>query len=215
MRTSICSTVCSCLILCMALVAGAADEPSASGAPPSQPSLLQVAPGLSLLQSAPTVLPQNTAAARIGVVDLARVSAESAQGKSAQAEVKARQAKLQKQVDTRKKQLEKFRIDTERQLPGLSPQQREAKQKEFQKKVEDFQKFGMKAEKELMEQQQQQTQRLFEAVGRAADELGKSKGLTAIVINRELLFAGQWTELVDLTAELVTQMNTKTGVPVP
>ena len=212
MRQFICSTVCSCFILCIALIAGAADEPPASGAPPTQPSLLQAAPGLSLLQSAPSVLPQS-AAARIGVVDLARVSAESALGKSAQAEVKARQAKLQKQVDTRKKQLDKFRSDTERQLPSLSPQQREAKQREFQKKVEEFQKFGLKAEKELLDQQQKQTQGLFEAVGKAAEQLGKEKGVAAIVINRELLFAGQGTELVDLTAEMVVQMDKGTAPP--
>ncbi len=147
------------------------------------------------------------------MVDLARVSAESTLGKSAQAEVKARQAKLQKQVDTRKKQLDKFRADTERQLPGLSPQQREAKQREFQKKVEEFQKFGLKAEKELLDQQQKQTQGLFEAVGKAAEQLGKEKGVAAIVINRELLFAGQGTELVDLTAEMVVQMDKGTATP--
>lgn len=206
MRKLICSTVCFGLILCTSLVAGAADEPPVPDAASSRPSLLQTSPGLSLLQPAQASLSQG-AATRIGVVDLAKVSAESGLGKNAQAQVKSQQTKLQKQVDTRKKQLDKFRSDTERQLPGLSPQQREAKQKEFQKKIEEFQKFGVKAESELMEQQQKLTQRLFEAVGKAAEQLGKDKGLAAIVINRELLYAGQGTELVDLTAELVQQLD--------
>lgn len=203
------SMVCVGLVLCVALMASAAaDELPASS--PQQPSFLKTAPGLSLLPSAQ--LPSAQAGAiRIGVVDLARVSAESGLGKSAQAQIKSQQAKLQKQVDTRKKQLDTFRTNTERQLPGLSPQQREAKQREFQKKVEEFQKFGIKAEKELMEQQQKVTQGMFEAVGTAAEQLGKDKGVAAIVINRELLFAGQETELVDLTAELVQQLDAQQG----
>lgn len=209
MRKLICSAVCFGLILCTSLVVRAADEPSAPAAASSQPSLLQTPPGLSLLQPAQPPLPQATAT-RIGVVDLAKVSAESALGKKAQTQVKSQQVKLQKQVDTRKKQLDKFRSDTERQLPSLSPQQREAKQKEFQKKVEEFQKFGMKAEKELMEQQQKLTQGLFEAVGKAAEQLGKDKGVAAIVINRELLYLGAGVEPVDLTTELVQQLDAQT-----
>ncbi len=202
------STVCAGLVLCVALVAGAADELPASS--PQQPSFLKTDPGLSLLPSAQLPLAQ-AGATRIGVVDLARVSAESVLGKTVQAQVKAQQAKLQKQVDTRKKQLDTFRTNTERQLPSLSPQQREAKQREFQKKVEEFQKFGIKAEKELIEQQQKLTQGVFEAVGTAAEQLGKDIGVAAIVINRELLFAGQGTELVDLTSDLVQQLDAQQG----
>jgi outer membrane protein len=141
------------------------------------------------------------------VVDINKVSSESVLGKAAQTQIKSQQAKLQKQVEVKRKQLDKFKADTERQLPSLSPQQREAKSKEFQKKVEEFQKFGMKAEKELMDSQQKLTKGLFEAIGQAAEELGKNKGVIAIVINRELIFVGAGVEPLDLTADLVKLLD--------
>ena len=200
------STLTLVFIGAFSLSALAAEQPAPA---PTQPSLLQQSPGLSLLAPAKEAVQQPVAAAKIGVVDLGKVSTESAQGKAAQNQIKAQQTKLQKQIEARKKQLEKFKTDTERQLPALSPQQREAKSREFQKKVEEFQKFGMNAEKELLASQQKLTKELFEAVGKAADELGKAKGMAAIVVNRELLFLGAGSEPIDLTADLIKLLDEK------
>jgi len=198
--------VCSVFLALGALNLQAADQPASPAV--SQPTLLQAAPGLSLLPAAKEAA-QPVVTAKIGIVDVNKVSADSAMGKSAQNQIKTQQGKLQKQVEAKRKQLDKFKSDIERQLPNLSPQQRETKSKEFQKKVEEFQKFGMNAEKELMASQQKLTKGLFEAIGLAAEELGKSKALTAIVINRELLFLGPGVEPVDLTADLVKLLDEK------
>lgn len=216
MQRSIRAALVSCFLLLAALTAQAADPqpaapatPAAAPAPavPAQPAL-KSAPGLSLLPTAKEEA-KPVAASKIGVVDINRVSTDTVMGKAAQTQIKEQQAKLQKQVEAKRKQLDKFKADTERQLPSLTPQQREAKSKEFQKKIEEFQKFGMKAEKELTENQQKLTKGLFEAIGKAADELGKAKGLTAIVINREVLFLGAGVEPVDITADLVALLDGK------
>lgn len=186
----------------------AAEQATVPEATIAQPSLLKTGPGLSLLPTLKDAA-QPVAAPRIGVVDINKVSSESFLGKAAQHKIKAQQTKLQKQIEAKRKQLDKFKADTERQLPGLSPQQREAKSKEFQKRVAVFQKFGMNAEKELMDSQQKLMKELFEAIGQAAEELGKSKGVAAIVINRELLFVGAGVEPLDLTADLVKLLNDK------
>lgn len=209
------TVVCCSLCILTSLAAQAADEPGSASPPPAPVQAipapqLKAAPGLSLLH-APAETPQAAASPRIGVVDLSKVSAESSQGKAAQARVKEQQARLQKQIESKKKQIEKFKADTERQLPGLSPQQREAKQKEFQKRVEDFQKFGMNAEKELMAVQEKLTRELFESIGKAAEQLGKETGVAAIVINRELLYLGAGTVPVDLTADLVKLLDAGQG----
>lgn len=217
MRRFVRSTLCLFFLCLAALTVQAAEQPPAppatppavpaSAAPAAQPDL-KPAPGLSLLPAAkPAPLP--VAVAKIGVVDVNKVSTDSAMGKAAQQQIKAQQSKLQKQVEAKRKQLDKFKADTERQLPGLSPQQREAKQREFQKKIEEFQKFGLKSEKELMESQQKLTKGLFEAIGKAADELGRARGLTAVVINRELLFLGAGVEPLDITVDLITLLDGK------
>ncbi|MGE0918850.1 OmpH family outer membrane protein [Trichlorobacter lovleyi] len=216
MRRFVRSTLCSFFLCLAALTVQAAEQPAAPATPPAVPAPaapaaqpdLKPAPGLSLLPAAKPA-PQPLAVAKIGVVDVNKVSTDSAMGKAAQHQIKAQQTKLQKQVEAKRKQLDKFKADTERQLPSLSPQQREAKQREFQKKIEEFQKFGLKSEKELMESQQKLTKGLFEAIGKAADELGKAKGLTAVVINRELLFLGAGVEPLDITADLITLLDGK------
>ena len=216
MRRFVRSTLCSFFLCLAALTVQAAEQPAAPATPPAVPAPaapaaqpdLKPAPGLSLLPAAkPAPLP--VAVAKIGVVDVNKVSTDSAMGKAAQHQIKVQQTKLQKQVEAKRKQLDKFKADTERQLPSLSPQQREAKQREFQKKIEEFQKFGLKSEKELMESQQKLTKGLFEAIGKAADELGRGKGLAAVVINRELLFLGVGVEPLDITADLITLLDGK------
>lgn len=204
MNHAIRTIVCSVLLGLGALPAQAADQPAAA----PQPTLLKTAPSLSLLPDAKAAL-QPAGISKIGIVDVNRVSTESAMGKEAQAHVKNLQAKLQKQVEAKRKQLDAFKADVERQLPGLTPAQRAAKSKEFQKKIAEFQKFGLHAEQELVASQQKLTKGLFEGISQAASELGKSRGLTAVVINRELLYLATGVEPVDISADVVKELDKK------
>lgn len=216
MQKSIRTALVSCFLLLAALTAQAADQPAAPATPSAAPApaavtaqpALKPAPGLSLLPTAKEEA-KPVATTKIGVVDINKVSTDTAMGKAAQTQIKAHQSKLQKQVEAKRKQLDKFKADTERQLPSLSPQQREAKSKEFQKKIEEFQKFGMKAEKELMENQQKLTKALFEAIGKAADEQGKAKGLAAVATNRDLLYLSSTVAMVDITADIIKSLDEK------
>ena len=219
MQRSIRTALVSCFLLLAALTAQAADQPAVPATPaaapapavpaaaPAQPAL-KPAPGLSLLPTAKEEA-KPVVTTKIGVVDINKVSTDTVMGKAAQGQIKAHQAKLQKQVEAKRKQLDKFKADTERQLPGLTPQQREAKSKEFQKKIEEFQKFGMKAEKELMENQQKLTKGLFEAIGKAADEQGKAKGLVAVATNRDLLYLSSNVAMVDITGDIIKSLDEK------
>lgn len=191
----------SIAVLCYGITpaASAADTPA-----PSKP-----APQLSLLPSPPAtaVAAPPMAVTRLGLVDINRISNESAMGKAAQAKMKEQQLKLQKQVDIKKRHLEKLKSDIERQLPTLTPPQREAKAKEFQKKVEEFQKFGMNAEKGLQESQEKLTKELLMAIEQASIALGKEKGLAAVVVKRELLYLGTNVEPLDISDDITKLIN--------
>ena len=177
--------------------------------PELQPNFPKATAGVSLLPSKDTSAAPTAPPVRVGVLDINTVSTESVAGKAAQTQLKALQAKLQKQIETKRKQLDKLKAETERQMPTLNPLQREAKSKEFQKKIEEFQKFGMGAEKELAAAQEKQTRALFDLIGQVAYEMGKERGLAAIVIHKELLFLGAGVERVDLTADLIKLANEK------
>lgn len=181
----------------------AADTPSPADVA-SKPS-----PGLSLLPSitAAPATPATTAAVKLGVVDINRISAESTLGKAAQTKIKEQQARLQKQVDAKKRQLEKLKTDIERQLPTLNPAQREAKAREFQKKVEELQKFGINAEKGLLETQERLTKELLTSIEQAAAAIGKDKGLAAVVVKREMFYLGANVEPVEISEDIVRLLN--------
>ncbi len=206
----------SALLLVSLPVQAAEPQPAAAAAPSSPPAVVQpvapqVMPGLSLLAPKATVGPQVALATKIGVVDINKISVESAMGKAAQAQIKGQQTKLQKQIEAKRKQLDKFKAEVERQLAGMTPQQREAKSKEFQKKVAEFQKFGLHAEQELAGTQQKLTKELLEAIAQLAADLGKAKGLAAVVVNRELLYLSSTVAMVDITADIIKSLDEKSA----
>ncbi len=146
---------------------------------------------------------------RLGYVDIGRVLAESSLGKASATQVKQKQEKLRAQALSKRKQLDKQKAAIEAQMPSLSPAQREAKSKEFQKKVENFQKFGMKLEKELQTLQEGLNQSFNEAIEKAATEYGKANSLALVVVKREMLYLSNSVDAQDVTDGIIKMMNAK------
>lgn len=194
---------CSAILMASLVNTAVADE-QIQATPPA--TFLQTDPGLSLLPSIREAEPV-VVAVKVGVIDLNKISSESATGKAAQQKIKAEQTKLQKQIDSRRKLVEQFQADLEKQMPSLHPMQRDTKQREFQKKVEELQKFGLQSEQKLAEQQQKLTQELFASIAKVAAELGEEKGLQVVVINRELMFWDKSVELVELDGEIIQRLD--------
>jgi outer membrane protein len=212
-------TLFACSLSCLA---GAAESvPVAEPKPVAPQTAPPVADGKTLapLPVAPLNLlapPQKTPEAlttqkpmRLGHVDLMRINSESEFGKAGLKQLESRKKKLQAQIESKRKQLEKMRSDIEAKIKSLTPVQREAKAKEFQKKVEEFQKFGQNSENELQTLQQELGSALFDKIERACVEYGKSNGLALIVIKRELLYLDSAVEAVDVTDAVVKMLNEK------
>ncbi|MDD2270836.1 MAG: OmpH family outer membrane protein [Desulfuromonadaceae bacterium] len=158
----------------------------------------------------PTAPPQTTPAphiARLGYVDIARIAAEAEQGKALKTLLTTKRDHLQAKVDVKKKQLEKLKASIEAKVAKMSPQQREAKSKEFQKRVEEFQKFARTSEEEFFALQNKETRALYEAIEQAAVAHGKVNGFAAIVVKKELLYIGSSAEAVDVTDALIKELN--------
>jgi outer membrane protein len=193
----------------------AAEAPPAAQTPPPSQSAVQTAPAAAQ-KAAETAAPPKSiepaaapATIRIGHVDLPRIGTDSEPGKADRAKLMERQKKFQAQIEAKRKQLDKQRAAIESKLSSLSPQQREAKSKEFGKKVEEFQKFGRTAEEQFQELQQEMSRTLYEKVVQAASEYGKAKGLTAVVSKQELLYAASGVDVQDVTDEVIKLLNQK------
>lgn len=146
-------------------------------------------------------------AVKIAYVDIARVGRESKEGKSAQARLKEKVEKFQAQMGAKQKQLEKQKIAIEARLQTMSPEQKVAKGKEFEKKLEAVRKFAQRSEKELQDMQQELTGKLTRDIEAAAATFGKASSYAAIVVKRDILFLGLGVEGTDVTDDIIKLMN--------
>lgn len=161
--------------------------------------------------STPSETAPKTAAAvqntRIGYVDIARIGAESEQGKSLRIRLLSSKDKLQSKIEGKKKALDKIKASIEAKIATMSPKQREAKSKEFQKKVQEFQKFVQASEQEFIALQEKETQTLYEAIEQASVEHGKANGYVAIVVKKELFYVANTVDVQDVTEALIKALN--------
>lgn len=195
------------MMFALSLVLMSAAVHAAEPAPAAPPK------GFSLLPAAAAEVRKEETASkpqtgiRIGYVDMGRVSQESNLGKQAQASVKERKHKLQTKIDARRKQLDKQRAAIEEKLPTMTPNVREAKLREFQKKVAEFQALGQQADKELQQLQDDLGAKFATAVETAASDHGAASGLGLIVIRKDLLYMDSRVEGVDVTNDIIRRMN--------
>ena len=196
----------------------AAPAVPAKPAVPSSPGTVSVTPAtappaLSLLPKTEMLLKPSDLAKpqkmKLGYVDVARVSSESSLGKASAAQAKHKQEKLQAQITAKRKQLDKQKAAIETQISGMTPAQREAKAKEFQKKVEAFQKFGINAEKELQVLQEGLGKAFNDAITKAAGAYGQANGLALVIVKRELLYLSGDVDAQDVSDGIIKLMNEK------
>ncbi|MBC7963131.1 MAG: OmpH family outer membrane protein [Steroidobacteraceae bacterium] len=196
------------MIITLPTLANAADgtpaDATKSTAPAAAAVNAQQTPAAAAKPSEATAVRQSL---KLGQVDIVRIGGESDRGKALKALLTSRKNALQTKIDGRKKQIEKFKTSIESKLPGMTPPQREAKSKEFQKKMEDFQKFARSSEEELYTLQEKETKALFEVMEQSAAAYGKANDFAAIVVKKELLYVGNTVDTRDVTDELIKSMN--------
>ncbi len=193
-------TLIACLFALPSLACAAGNTPEVKSISPQQPPAS--APVEAVLKPAAAVQ-----TARIGYVDLARIGTESERGKAHKKLLTTKKDKLQEKINGKKKQLEKLKASIEAKIATMTPQQREAKSKEFQKKVEEFQKFAQASEEEFFAMQDKESRILYEAIEQAAEVHGKANGFSAIVVNKELLYIGSAVDVQDVTDALIKALN--------
>ena len=177
---------------------------------PVSPAPAVPVPAVSAPQEQKKVEPAQAAQTiRIGYADITRIGNESVPGKAAQARFKAKAEKYQAQIAAKQKQLEKQKAAIEAKLPSLLPEQRAAKAKEFEKKVEEYRKFVQNAEKELKPLEEELARSLFGVIEKVVSDYGKANGYAAIVVKKELLYQGSGVSTQDVTDDILKLVNEK------
>ena len=195
------------LVASLPALAAAAEPVPAAGAKPAAAAEMQQKSPAPPTESKPPDALAARRTTKIGFVDMPSILNETVRGKAIETKLKGMKDKLQARVVAKQKQLEKLSASLKAKLPTLSQEQRESKAKEFQKKVEEFQKFGKQLEEELYTAQEKETKGLFDATEQAAAAYGKANGFAVIVVKKEMLYVGDNIDASDVTEMLIKAMD--------
>jgi len=146
---------------------------------------------------------------RVGYVDLMKIAEQSDAGKVARTHFEAKADRFKAQLDTKQKLLEKQKATLEAKLPTYTVEQRAAKIRDYEKKVDELRKMLQKADKEMRPMQEELVKEVYGKIEKAAREYGAANGFSLILEKRELLYLGKGIDAEDVTEALLKELDKK------
>jgi outer membrane protein len=158
--------------------------------------------GVALLLTAAFLLTPLWAAAaefKVGVVDGMDVVSKSAAGKAVQAAIKRKSEELGKPFGQRRQDLAKEVENFQKQASLMKEDARKTKAAELEKKMQDFQKQGADAEKQLQQFQESQLAPLFQKLEGAVKTVAQQEKLDMVLDKRNagLLYMDPKLDITD------------------
>jgi outer membrane protein len=150
----------------------------------------------------------DASAQSIGIVSMERVLQESDSGKAVQAQLEERFGDKQQAFAEREREIRQLQAALERDKPLMSKAQVEKKEADIKSRIEAFEKDFNAVQKEVMEAQQQEGQKLIEPAREAVNEVAKQKKLGAVfeASRAGLLYLG---DSADITDDVIKALNAK------
>lgn len=136
---------------------------------------------------------------KIGYVDLQKALNTSEAGKAAKDRITKKVKEYEGTIDTRQKELKKLKDDLEKQGMLLSEDARGAKERDYQQKVKEFQRFTKDIQEELQQKDADFTKQILEELFKVIKEVGEKEGYTLILEQSEssILYADEKANLTD------------------
>ncbi len=137
--------------------------------------------------------------ARIGYIDVQRVLARSAAGVSAREQLEREKAGMQKEMDTKRKELEALRDELEKKGALMTAQTRRDKQDQFERKRRDAARLADDFQKELEKKEGALLQKVLQEISGVIEKVGKDRGYYMIVERRgaTVLYAAPEADLTE------------------
>jgi outer membrane protein len=149
---------------------------------------------------------------RIAYIDVQRVLARSAAGVAAREQLEREKATMQKEMESKKVELDKLRDEIEKKGALLTADARRDKQEQFERKRRDAARMADDFQKELEKKESGLLQRVLQDLSGIIDQLGKERGYYLIVEKRGagVIYASQEA---DLTDEIIRAYDRQGGKP--
>jgi outer membrane protein len=124
------------------------------------------------------------AASKVGFVDIQKVLVRSVAGVAAREQLEREKAAMQKDVDTRRAEVEKLREELEKKGLVLSPEAKREKEETLQRKVRDLRRLVDDFQKELEKKEQGATGKILQELTGVIEQIGKERGYLLILEKR-------------------------------
>ena len=147
-------------------------------------------------------LPGWCAEVKIGAVDIQKAVNECQAGKEAKKNLLGEAEKLQKMAGDRQKELQGMKESLEKQAPMLTQEARASKEKEFQNKGREFQRWVEDSQNELNQKRVETERKVAQELFKVVQKIGAEEGYTVILERNEniVLFT---TNAIDLTERVI------------
>ena len=136
---------------------------------------------------------------KIGIVDIQRAINECHAGREAKKVIMKEAEKFQGLVQQKQKDLQTLKETLEKQSPMLTPEARQAKEKELQGTMRDFQRWGEDSQNEINQKRIEMEKNISLGLQRVIQKVGTDEGFSFVLEKNEqvVLFSSKAIEITD------------------
>ena len=145
---------------------------------------------------------------KIGFVDIQKAVNECNAGKDAKKAIMKEVEKFQRLIAEKQKELQTMKETLEKQGPMLNADARAAKEKEYQSKGRDFQRWGEDYQNELNQKRVEKERTISMSLQKVIQKLGADEGYTLIFEKNEAIVL-YTSKAIDITDRIIKLFDTQ------
>ncbi len=139
---------------------------------------------------------------KIGLIDLQRCLHESKEGQKAIQRLKKRKGDLQRQLDTKQKELLELRKELEKQAMMLTMDAQEDKRRDIERKTREFEYFYKDLNEVMKKARGKEKKRILDELGKIIEKIGPEGNYT-LILEKKAGGVLYWTDSIDITKEVI------------
>jgi outer membrane protein len=136
---------------------------------------------------------------KIAYVDIQKAVNESNAGKDAKKAITKEVEKFQRLIADKQKELQTLKESLEKQAPMLTPDARTTREKEYQNKLREFQRWGEDTQNEINQKRMEVERNISIGLLKVIQKVGADDGYTLILERNEslVLFVSKTIDITD------------------
>jgi outer membrane protein len=134
---------------------------------------------------------------KIAYVDIQKAVNECNAGKEAKKTIQKEMEKLQRQFQEKQKELQTMKETLDKQTPMLTQEARTNKEKEFQAKVRDYQRWLEDNQKDIQQKGAEMERNILIGFQKVIQKLGADEGYTLILEGNSLPYISKALDITD------------------